>query len=383
LPQAYYNLGIALMESDLSAAAGAYRRAAALLPRYAEAWCNLAVALHRLGELDDSAAASRRAIHLQPQNAEAHWNLAVTCLLLGDFSTGLPEFEWRWKSRQFPSRPRNFSQPQWSGDDLAGRTILIHAEQGFGDTIQCVRYLPSIAARGGKVILESPPQLLRLFKNIPGVQRAISPPDPLPNFDVHCPVMSLPLAFKTTLETIPARAAYLTPDPELIEKWRSRIAPSTTGLRIGLNWSGDSTFRGDRTRSMTLSELAPLAAMKNATFFSLQKGPAAAQLENPPAGLEILPLGEDLHDFSDTAAAMSLLDLIITTDTSVPHLAGALGLPVWLMLQFVPDWRWLMDRPDSPWYPSMRLFRQPRPGDWHGVVNRVAEELAKFADSKV
>jgi hypothetical protein len=235
-----------------------------------------------------------------------------------------------------------------------------------------------VAARGGKVLLECHASLLPLMRGIPGIEQLIPTTEPLPHFDVHCPMMNLPLAFGTTIQTIPATVPYLHADPSLVESWRARLGPADGQLRIGLIWAGNRRFRLDRTRSLNLQQLSSFARLAGVKFYSLQKGPPADQAKTPPEGLQLINLGPDLMSFSDTAAVMSSMDLIISTDTSVAHLAGALGLPVWLMLQFMPDWRWHLDREDSPWYPTMRLFRQKIWGDWPEVIERVALALDTF-----
>jgi hypothetical protein len=242
--------------------------------------------------------------------------------------------------------------------------------------LQFVRYAPLVTQRGGRVILECPATLTRLFSQLPQIQQIIATGAPLPNFDIHCPLMSLPLAFKTDLNSIPASIPYLKSDPKLSEVWNKRLESEKTGRRIGLAWAGASTHPNDRNRSIHLSQFAPLAGTPDAIYFSLQKGEATKQV--PPAGMVWRDFTSDITDFADTAALLENLDLLITVDTSVAHLAGAMGKRVWLLLPFVPDWRWLLHREDSPWYPTMRIFRQLTLGDWPGVMSRVTEELKEF-----
>jgi tetratricopeptide (TPR) repeat protein len=413
LPEPWSNLGNALCEKgQLDDAVAAYRQAIALRPAYAEAYSNLGNALNKKGQYDDAIIACRRAIALRPGFVDAtvnlgaalanngvfdeaiaayrlaivldpqlpkpHWNLALALLATGDFERGWEEYEWRWKVKEFPSRPPNFSQPLWDGRPMNGRTILLHAEQGLGDTLQFIRYLPLVQSRGGKPIVLCQPELERLLRTQARGWPVVAKGQPLPDFELHCPVASLPRAFGTTPRSIPSEVPYLFPDPELLESWRQKLAGGITGPRVALAWAGNPNFSWDRTRSITLDRLAPLAEVRGVTFYSLQKGESQSQTGHPPPGLRLADLGPELHDFADTAAALCLMDLVITTDTSVAHLAGALGRPVWLMLQFVPDWRWFPRREDSAWYPSMRLMRQPSKGDWGSVIRRVADELSHW-----
>jgi hypothetical protein len=253
---------------------------------------------------------------------------------------------------------------------------LLHSEQGFGDTIQFIRYAPLLARQGARVVVECQPELRSLLRGVEGVQHLLAQGEPLPPFDLHAPLLSLPLAFGTRLGSIPAQVPYLKADPALAEAWRGKVAGDGRRLKIGLAWAGSPARKGDRQRSVSLSALAPLAAVKGADFYSLQKGPAAEQAKNPPPEMRLMDLTAELKDFADTAALIASLDLVISVDTAVAHLAGAMARPVWTLLEFVPAWRWLLDREDSPWYPTMRLFRQPSRGDWGSVVRRVAEALA-------
>jgi hypothetical protein len=298
----------------------------------------------------------------------------VALLRQGDFQNGWPEHEWRLKARsQFPVRP--FAQPQWTGQDVTGKAILLHAEQGFGDTIQFVRYVPLVAARGARVILECQPELCGLLKDVPGAERVIGRGDPLPAFDLQCPLLSLPRAFNTMLQTIPAQHAYLMVDPERVQQWRAKLSLAHQSVNVGLCWAGSSTHSNDANRSIDPARLAPLAC-DGVTFYSLQKRDRSEAAPDVSATLALRDLGNQLVGFVDTAGVIANLDLVISVDTAVAHLAGALGQPVWLLLPFAADWRWLLSREDSPWYPGMRLFRQQRAGDWEGVIRRVAEELS-------
>jgi tetratricopeptide (TPR) repeat protein len=377
--KAHHNLGCALAGlGQLEAALAAYRKAIDLQPGFAEAVSNMGLALSGICQFDEAIAAFDRAIELRPDFAEAHVNRAMALLVRGDFERGLPEYQWRLQVRLLSKDPSSrIAQTQWSGGSLEGRTIFLHAEQGFGDTLQFVRFVPLVIERGGRVILGCHPQLARLLRNVPGIERIVTIDEAMPDFDLHCPLASLPLAFGTRLNSIPAQVPYLKASSDRVENWSRRLGPRDGRLRVGLAWAGNPKFKGDLTRSTHLSQLAPLAEVPGVRFYSLQKGPAGSQAAAPPPGMELIDLGPELEDFADTAAVMSLLDLVVSTDTSVPHLAGALGRPVWVMLQYSPDWRWLLDREDSPWYPTMRLFRQKSLGDWAGVVQHVAGDLRK------
>jgi hypothetical protein len=255
---------------------------------------------------------------------------------------------------------------------------LIHTEQGLGDTIQFIRYAPLLAARGARVIVECPPDLADLLRTVAGVADVVPRPNPLPPFDVHAAVLDLPRLFGTTLATVPANVPYVTADPARGQKWFAKVTSSISvppGPRVGLVWSGNPKHANDRNRSIPLRAFEPLAALTHVTFFNLQKGPAAGQMSDSTLTLKLIDHTAKLHDFADTAALIAHLDLVITVDTSVAHLAGALAKPVWVLLPKVPDWRWMLDRADSPWYPTMRLFRQDAIGDWAGVVRQVKEEL--------
>jgi len=373
---ARFNLGIARQEQgDLRAAAGLFRSVVALYPDHSDAHTRLAGALKAQGRLDEAVAVYDTMITLRPDDADARWNRSLTLLLGGDFARGWEDYEWRWLTREKGGERHAFTQPLWSGEDLGGRTILLHAEQGLGDTIQFVRYVPAVVRRGGRVLLRVPAVLTRLLGAMPGVT-LLTRGDPVPEFDVHCPLLSLPRAFGTTLETIPAEVPYLFPDPALVVAWRRRLQPYG-GLRVGIVWAGNPAFAEDRARSPGVEPFRRLFAVDNVHIFALQKGAGRTALR--AAGAQVTDLGGDIGDFADTAAIMANLDLVVSSCTAPIHLAGALGIPGWLALKAVPDWRWLMGRDDSPWYPTLRLFRQTVPGDWDGVFARIAAELADAA----
>jgi Flp pilus assembly protein TadD len=332
-------------------------------------------ALHDLGRLRDAVAAFRRAQALDPDNGEAHRSEALSLLLDGDFAAGWAKWEWRWRTPDMELRRRD--EAPWQGDDLGGRTILLYAEQGLGDTIQFARYAPLVAARGGRVILQAQRPLLDLLRSLGGVGELVAARQTAPRFDVQAPLLSLPGILGTRLETIPAIVPYLTAEPTRVARWAERI-DATAGRRVGLVWAGNPRHWRDRMRSLPTRQLLKLlthgSTPDDTRWFSLQVGAAAADLATlaPARVIDLAPL---LTDFAETAAAIMTLDLVISVDTSVAHLAGALGKPVWLLLPFSPDYRWLLGRADSPWYPTMRLFRQPSPGAWEPVIADVAAAL--------
>ncbi len=379
IPEAWANLGNELSNDfQYDEAMDCYQRALKLRPDFADAHCNLGALLQKtLPTLDPAIAAYEKAIAIEPNFALAHWDLGLALLLRGDYARGLPEYEWRWRTETVVV-PRKFPQPHWDGGDLGGRTILLHAEQGFGDTIHMARYVPLVAARGGKVILECQPPLRRIMQGLSGAQQVVAAGEHLPAFDVHCPLLTLPLVFRTTAQTIPASVPYVRADRELARQWSERLPPESGHPLVGLVWAGRPENKNDRNRSMRLADFAPLAAVKNARFVNLQLGPAADQIRRSPARLELLDFTSDLRDFADTAALVANLDLVIAVDTAVAHLAGALAKPIWILIPTMPDWRWMLDREDSPWYPTMRIFRQKTRGDWSDVMDRVKHELEKF-----
>jgi tetratricopeptide (TPR) repeat protein len=378
--QAYGNRANALVELNRPAEALAdYDRAIAIKP-YASALANRGLALNYLDRRDEALDSFDRAIALDPDLAEAYWNKALLCLSLGDFEQGWPAYEWRWRGAT-ELIPRGFTQPQWHGENLNGKTILLHAEQGYGDSIQFARYLPMVAQKGGKILLELPDSLRPLIGDVDGLAGMYRVGDALPPFDLHCPLLSLPFAFGTTVATIPAPVPYLRTPRARIETWQARMA-HIARPRVGLVWSGKPTHKNDHNRSIELSRLEPWLSIVDVQFVSLQREYREADM---PAlnRLPILRFEDALTDFADTAALMSELDLVIAVDTAVAHLAGALARPLWLLLSHIQDWRWLRGRTDSPWYPTARLFRQPQSGEWDGVITCVAEELAAFAKGPV
>ena len=371
--EGHYNLGLALRgEDDTAGAISAFREAVRIKPDFAQAHHNLGNALRESARYEEALAACDLAIRCKPDHAGAHLNKAVILLLRGRLAEGWAEYRWRWQTSDIQPNRRAFPQPEWNGEALSGRAVLLHAEQGFGDTIQFMRYAPLLARRGVRVIVEVPQELKGLLRGVEGVRQLLGAGDPLPAFDCHAALLDLPGIFGTTLQTVPANVPYLRPEPALADLWRSRLAPR---LKVGLVWAGRPQHHNDRNRSLPLSSLAPLAQVKGVVFYSLQKGAAAAQAQNPPPGMELVDLSQEIKDFADTAALIENLDLVISVDTVVAHLAGALAKPVWTLLPLTPDWRWLLAREDSPWYPTMRLFRQGARGEWGSVIERVAREL--------
>jgi len=372
LADAHSNLGAALVATgQLDQAVASLQKALQLNPHLLSAHNNLGNALYNLGNISEAIASFEKVAAAVPNDPKIHANLALAFLLLGDFERGWREHEWRLKVPEIVGN-RQFTQPRWNGESLDGKTILLHAEQGFGDAIQFARFIPRVAAMGGAVILESPPELFRLFQKFPSVSQLATRGQPLPRFDLHCPLNSLGFVFNINAQTIPSADSYLQPDPDRIREWGDRFDANDRRKRIGLVWAGRPQHTNERNRSMKLEQFAPLATLRSIAFYSLQKGDAAAQA---PDGLQLIDWTNDLRDFADTAAIIAHLDLVISVDTAVAHLAGAMGKPLWLLLPWIPDWRWMRDRADSPWYQSMRLFRQSAIGDWAGVLQRVRDSL--------
>ena len=382
--EAHCNRGNALQELQrLDEALAAHDRALSLRPDFADAHYNRANALQAQKRFAEALSSYDDAIALRPDFADAHFNEALCRLVTGDFTRGWEKYEWRWQTTQIGDHKRTVAQPLWTGSDaVAGKTILLHAEQGLGDTLQFCRYVPLVAARAGRVILEVPKSLHELMRSLGSGAQIVAMGEPLPDFDMHCPLLSLPLAFGTTLETIPARMPYLGASEAKARAWRDRLG-ARKKMRIGLVWAGNprkelpGSNRIDRLRSMAFERLEPLFGIAGCEFYSLQKGDdAVAQLRESPLRHRVIDWTDDLHDFSDTAALVDNLDLVIAVDTSVAHLAGALGKPFWLLNRDGTCWRWLLGRDDSPWYPTARQFRQDDSRDWDGVIARVASALA-------
>jgi hypothetical protein len=363
-----------------AAAIAHYQRALALEPSFADYHMNLGNAQRDLARLPDAVAGYERALALQPELGDAHWNMATALLVGGDFVRGWAAYQKRWQTRRLAAHRRSFAVPPWDGADPAGRTVLVHAEQGMGDVIQFCRYLPLLRARGARTVLLIDGgwrQLAPLLRSLDGVDRLALDLAEAGDFDLYCPLLDLPLRFGTELATIPAHVPYLAADPTRTD-WRARLAGDGTP-RIGIVWAGNRSNTRDRLRSVRLELLLPLLALPGLRWFGLQVGDGRGDLEGRKLPPGFTDLGPELHDFADTAAVLAELDLVISVDTSVAHLAGALGRPVWLLLPTAPDWRWLLERDDSPWYPSARLFRQPAAGDWASVIARVSAALTVLA----
>jgi len=385
--EAYNNLGNVLSAlGRFIEAVASYREALRLKPDSPVPHNNLGNVLRDLGRYTEAEASYREALRLQPDYPDAHSNLGYVLLLTGSFAEGWEECEWRWKTAHMSGGVRDFSAPLWNGEPVGDRTILLHAEQGLGDTLQFCRYIPPIAA-SARTVLEVQPPLIRLLSRLPGIAQIVARGDPLPTFDLYCPLLSLPRALGTTLDTIPGVSPYLSADPTVAAFWRGRFV-GLGGLRVGIVWAGGRTLAPmlaavDQRRSIALDMLAPLGEVSGISWISLQKGEPAAQTAKPPQGMALHDFTADLHDFADTAALVDGLDLVITVDTAVAHLTGALGKPVWLLNRFDTDWRWLWGRDDSPWYPTLRQFRQPTPGDWNRVIGAVRDALSQLAAGDV
>ncbi len=383
LPEARYNLGVLLAgRGDLAGAEAEFREAAALRPGFGLAQLNLGFTLEERGEHAAAMQAYAAAVAADGGLVEAHVNLGMQLLLAGRYAEGWEEYEWRLRYPEYSGADAAALAPRWDGRPLQGRTILLDAEQGFGDAIQFLRYAPLVAARAGRVTARCAPELASLVASVDGVAAVVRRGEALPPIDAWCPLPSLPRAFGTTLSSVPADVPYLRADPEKAAGWRSRIAAAQGDCCVGLVWASQSGHRTAAAKSVSLEQLAQLGALPGVRLYSLQLGPAARELQRAPAGLRVADLSGELSDFAETAAAIQNLDLVISVDTAVAHLAGAMGRPVWTLLKFAPDWRWLLGREDSPWYPTMRLFRQERPGDWQAPVGRLCKELRGFAAAR-
>jgi tetratricopeptide (TPR) repeat protein len=418
-PDAINNLGNCLQEQgNLEEAITLYRRAIQLRPVFAKAYGNLGNALRGMGKLEESIAVCRKAVEIQPTLEEAHINLgtalhlagqyadamdechkaiairkdfpeahkdlSLMLLVQGRFEEGWREYEWRLRLPNYFNSIDRVRQPMWDGSDFQGKTLLIHAEQGLGDTIHFSRFLPMVAKKGGKIILECQSELVRLMKQteilagIEIVPRQSKAGPSLP-FDLHCPLMSLPFVLQRldpSRDHDVIQPPYMKADAALRQQWRDRV-PRGDRLKVGLAWAGSKTNKNDRHRSITLTTLAPLARA-NVDFYNLQLGKPGLDAANPPHGMKMIDLTSMIGDFADTAALLSELDLVISVDTAVVHLAGAMDMPVWVLLQYTPDFRWLLQGQTSPWYPSVRLIRQTKFGAWDDVIDRTADELAAY-----
>lgn len=381
MPAVHRGLGVvAMRRGNLDEAELHITRALHIREDHPPALAAKATLLASKGELDEAVKTLRAAIKLDPQNEIHHHQLGLFLLTQGDFKNGWEECEWRWRFRD-DQLPAGLRHPLWKGENVARKTVLIHAEQGLGDTIQFIRYAPLLASRGARVVVVCQPALSRLLGSMPSIAQVVTTDQPLPAFDLHVPLMSLPHLFKTTLETVPATVPYLHADDADVAKWRERLArddarrpDGPARLKVGIAWAGNPAQKNNHNRSIAPELLWPLFDTTGVTFYRLHKPPVSAPALPAHPNL-IVPDDADLPDLGATAALIKALDLVITVDTSIAHLAGALAHPTWLMLIEPPDWRWLVARGDSPWYPTVKLFRQPTIGDWNSVIERVAAAL--------
>ncbi len=372
------NLGNALRrQGNYDQAVAAFKKALKLRPDLKEVHNNLGNVLKDLGKLDEAIESFQAALQLKPDYAEAHHNLSLTLLTQGNFTRGWEEYEWRFQKAGWRSiYPYRFIKPLWDGESFVGKRLFVHNEQGFGDIFQFIRYIPMVKDLGGTVIFETRKEIFEILKGFPGIDELMemSPSGKhLEDFDFYVPLLTLPKVFETCLETIPAEVPYIRADPEKSKYWKDRLPES--GFKVGLVWAGKTMHHGTRKRSCSLESFLCLADIPDIHLIGLQKGAAALQAGLFLDRINIMNLGESFQDFSDTAAVIENLDLVITVDTAVAHLAGALGKPVWILLAFSPDWRWLLNRDETPWYPTMKLFRQPKPGDWQAVLDKVSHGL--------
>jgi len=381
--EAYNSLGCALRKTgDPEEALKAFRQAVRLAPA-PEMYCNLGTVFFDLGRPREAVGPIEKAVELRADYVDAHWNLALSLLALGEFDRGWPEYEWRSHLANLKPQERAFVQPPWNGCSVAGRNLLVICEQGLGDTLQFIRYVPLLAARGAKVIVECQPALRELLGCVKGIDQIVARGEPLPRFDTHVKIMSLPGIFGTRLGNVPADVPYLFGDPAAEARRKPQLAGE--GFKIGVAWQGNPDFPGDAARSIGLTEFEPVAAIKGVKLYSLQKNAGTEQIAPARERFNVEefgpPLDEQTGAFVETGAVMSQLDLVVTSDTAIAHLAGGLGVRVWVALGVASDWRWLRDREDSPWYPTMRLFRQEERGDWKSVFARMAVALRDTLDA--
>jgi Tfp pilus assembly protein PilF len=377
--EAHYNLGIALYNlGRVDESVASYRRCVQLQSNNASAHNNLGDVLRELGKFDEALVHLEQALAAEPRSPHAHYNRSLIWLSQGRLAKGWGEYEWRFHCTDLKQRP--LAQPAWDGSSLADKTLLLHAEQGLGDTLQFIRFLPQVRRRCRDVVVEVQPSLVPLLRQS-GFDGLIAHGSPLPRFDVQLPMLSLGRALGVTLETIPRDVPYLQANAELVERWRADLS-GLAGFKVGIAWQGAPTYREDRYRSIPLAAFAPLARVPGVELVSLQKGPGVEQISMLGGSFHVVDLGSRLDErsgpFMDTAAIMKNLDLVITSDTVTAHLAGALGVRVWVALRIAADWRWLTARGDSPWYPTMRLFRQKTFADWSGVFDDMSAELKRM-----
>ena len=375
----YNDLGIMLKDKmRFDEAVICFQTALGLNPRFLESYINLGNTLQAKGLIDEAVACFQKAVQLCPDSAYAHYNLSLALLQSGNFREGWEKYERRRDIEGLSYLRTHFSQPLWDGSDMRGGAVLLLGEQGFGDIIQFVRYAPFVTQRNARLILCCHKELKSLMQNVDGIQEVVTYGEQLPEFAAYCPLLSLPFIFRSLIENIPTNIPYIRVDTSLSPQWEETIQSGSSRLKAGLVWSGNPDNASLLYKSCLLQTFSPLAELDDVTFYSLQKGAAAAQAKNPPRGMNLIDYTEEINDFADTAALIQHLDLVISVDTAVAHLAGALGKPVWTLLPYPPDWRWMLNREDSPWYPSMRLFRQCSPGDWEPVIAHIGTELRKL-----
>jgi tetratricopeptide (TPR) repeat protein len=367
-----------LDQRQLASAEKYFRDSLSIEPYNGTGMAGLGAVLAEMGRFDESLEYSRRAITIDANLAQAHLNMALILLVRGDWADGFREFEWRLKTTKF--QPRNFAQPYWAGQRLLQQTLLIHCEQGLGDTLQFCRYIALAKRRCHEVIFEVPRPLLSILSTCSGSDRMVAYGDPLPNFDYHVSLMSLPGIFESTVESVPCDVPYLGVQAARVDRWRLRVGTEPT-LKIGIAWRGSPNYGRDRDRSIPLAMFESLASLPQVQLISLHRREASNEIQSVKGSLSVTDFGNDLDKtdgaFVDTAAVMRCLDLVISVDSAATHLAGALGVPVWLLSPYIPDWRWMLEREDSPWYPTVRIFRQPDQGNWSAVFDRVREELIR------
>lgn len=381
VPESHLGLGALLFEQDRHAeAAEAFQRALRWRPDWPPLLVNTGVALERVaGREDEAIALYRRAIARRPDYPLAHYNLGVALLRQGQYREGWREYGWRWRGAVPELQERAFTQPRWDGAPLNGATVLLHCDEGFGDTIQFARFAALAARRGGRVVLEVAPSLVRLLRRLPGIHEVAARGEPLPPFDLRLNLLDLPGVLELSECDFAGGTPYLAPDPQDMRRWRERLGDKGMMPRVGLVWSGNPTHRADRQRSVALEMVLSRLSGLPVRLYGVQKDVRPTDAEVlAAAGPSFINLGAELRDFADTAALLSQLDLLISVDTATAHLAGALGRPVWMLLASHADWRWQSGRQDTPWYSGMRLFRQTAPGDWGGVLARLEQALAGF-----
>lgn len=377
-PQVYNTMGFALKnQGKFAEAVDSYKRAVTLKPDYPEPYNHLGVLSAAQGRYEQAIDNYRAAIEIDPEYAEAHWNLSLALLMTGRLAEGWQHHRWRHSpDLKLLTYPHQYRKPRWDGADFQSKTLLVHYEQGFGDTIQFVRYLPMIKERGGTVILEVPRSLVRLLQGFDGVDELIEASfdtQPAIDFDMHISLMDLPGIFNTTLETIPAHVPYIHTDLALVESWKEMIAGDH--FKVGIVWSGSTDYERNHLRSCNLADFEPLSRIDGVRLYSLQKAAPAAQIDQWTGRTPIIDLASHFRDFKDAAAAIQNLDLVVSVDTSVLHLAAAMAKPVWALICSKPAWQWMLHRTDSPWYPTMTLFRQQATGQWHHLFRRLADQL--------